>query len=226
MNLIDALANRKSIRGFNPDTVPKEILIEILKAAVNSPSVMNTQPWEMQIVTGDPLAKIRQGNIEMLAAGNPPNPDIKFKEKFEHAHKKRQVDLAIQLFQLMDIHREDQEKKSEWMQKEFRFFDAPTVIFLTYDETLEPAYLAYFDLGCLAHAICLTALNYNLGTCINTYGIMYPQVIREHADIPESKKIFSGIAIGYPDWDFPANKIASHREPLKNVTNWIGFEKF
>ncbi len=226
MNLIDALANRKSIRGFKPDAVPKEILGEILKAAVNSPSVMNSQPWEMYIVTGDPLDQIRQGNLEKLTAGSPPNPDIKFKEKFEHAHKKRQVDLAIQLFKLMDITREDQEKKSDWMQREFRYFDAPTSIFLTYDETLDPAYLSYFDLGCLAHAICLTALNYKLGTCINSYGIMYPEVIRKHTDIPESKKIFISIAIGYPDWDFPANKIASDREPLKNVTNWVGFDRF
>jgi len=226
MNLIDALANRKSIRGFKPDAVPKEILREILKAAVNSPSAMNTQPWEMYIVTGDPLDKIRQGNIEMLTAGNLPDPDVKIKEKFEHAHKKRQVDLAIQLFQLMDITREDQEKKFEWMQRGFRFFDAPTAIILTYDKILDPAYLSYFDLGCLTHAICLTALNYNLGTCIHSQGIMYPQVVREHVDIPESKKIFICISIGYPDWDFPANKVTSGREPLKDVANWVGFDKF
>ncbi len=224
MNLIDALANRKSIRGFKPDSVPKEILREILKAAVNSPSIMNTQPWEMFVVTKEPLDQIKKGNIEMLTAGNPPDPDVKYDEKFEHRFKKRQVDLAIQLFQLMDISREDQEKKSKWMERGYRFFDAPSAIILTYDEILDPAQLTYFDLGCLTHAICLTALNYNLGTCIHTRGNMYPQVIRKHIDIPESKKIFICISIGYPDWDFAANKAVSGREPLDKVTKWVGFE--
>ncbi|MFH2130022.1 MAG: nitroreductase [bacterium] len=224
MNLIDALANRKSIRSFKPDPVPKETLHEILKAAVNSPSAMNTQPWEMIVVTGDTLEKIKKGNVEMLTEGNLPAPDIKFNEKFEHEYKKRQVNLAIQLFQLMGITREDKGKKFEWMQRGFRFFDAPAAIILTYDKILDPAYLAYFDLGCLAHAICLTALNYDLGTCIHSQGNMYPQVIRKHIDIPESKKIFISISIGYPNWDFAANKIVSEREPLEKVTRWIGFE--
>ena len=32
------------------------------------------------------------------------------------------------------------------------------------------------------------------------------------------------IAIGYPDWDFPANKVESKREPVENFTTWCGFE--
>ncbi len=224
MNLIDALVNRKSIRGFKPDAVPKEILREILEAAVNSPSIKNTQPWEMFVVTGEPLDAIKKGNLEMWNSGTLPDPDIKVNEKLKQVYKKRQVDLAIQLFQLMDITREDQEKKSDWMQRGYRFFDAPAAIILTYDKILDPADMVYFDLGSLAHAICLTALNYKLGTCINSQANMYPQVIRKHIDIPESKKIFVCISIGFPDWDFAANKVASGREPLKNVTQWVGFE--
>ncbi|MBM4433479.1 MAG: nitroreductase, partial [Chloroflexi bacterium] len=41
---------------------------------------------------------------------------------------------------------------------------------------------------------------------------------------PESKRIVIAIAIGYPDWDFPANKVESNREPLQNVTTWYGFD--
>ena len=224
MNLIDALANRKSIRGFKPDPVPRETLEEILKAALNSPSVMNTQPWEMFVVTGDVLNKIKKGNIESLTSGKLPNPDIEFKEQFGHEYKKRQVRLATHLFKLMDIRRENQEKKFEWTQRGYRFFDAPTAIILTYDKALDPAYLSYFDLGGLTHAICLAALKYDLGTCIHIRGNMYPQVIRKYVDIPDSKKIFVSISIGYPDWDFAANKIVSGREPLANVATWVGFE--
>jgi len=94
---------------------------------------------------------------------------------------------------------------------------------LTYDQVLDPASLCHFDLGSLTHAICLTALTYDLGTCIHGQGIMYPNVIRGHIEIPDTKKIFIAISIGYPDWDFPANKVESDRESVDTVTTWHGF---
>lgn len=224
MKLIDALANRKSIRGFKPDPVPKKTLQKILKAAVNSPSIMNTQPWEMFVVTGDVLDKIKKGNIESLTAGTLPNPEIRYEEKFDLGFKKRQVDLAIQLFRLMGIKREEQQKKFEWTKRGYRFFDAPTAIILTYDKVLDPANFAYFDLGCLTHAICLAALDHDLGSCIHIRGTTFPQVIRKHIDIPDTKKIFIAISIGYPDWSFAANKVVAGREPLEKITKWIGFD--
>jgi nitroreductase len=48
-------------------------------------------------------------------------------------------------------------------------------------------------------------------------------VLREALAIPESKLIVLGIAIGYPDWDDPANKFRSDRDPLDKVTTWHGF---
>jgi hypothetical protein len=34
----------------------------------------------------------------------------------------------------------------------------------------------------------------------------------------------ASIAIGFPDWEFPANKSESTREPVINITTWCGFE--
>jgi hypothetical protein len=42
-------------------------------------------------------------------------------------------------------------------------------------------------------------------------------------DIPESKQILMTVSIGCPNWDFPANKLASTREPAENLTSWYGF---
>jgi len=78
MDVVDAIRSRKSIRGFKPDPVPKEVLREILDIARRAPSAMNAQPWEVTVVTGEVLDNIRQGNIEMLTAGVKPNPDLPF----------------------------------------------------------------------------------------------------------------------------------------------------
>ena len=122
----------------------------------------------------------------------------------------------------MGIAREDKEKRAEWMQRGFRFFDAPAAFFLSVDKSLEESAVV-LDIGTIAQTICLTALNYGLGTCIENQGVMFPEVVRNFTPIPESKLLVTSIAIGYPDWDFPANKLESTREPLENFVTWCGF---
>jgi len=221
MDVVDAIRSRKSIRGFKPAPVPKEVLWEILDIARRAPSARNTQPWNITVVAGEVLDNIRQDNIEMLAGGVEPNPDFP-RKPYEGIYKQRQVDLAIQLFKLMDIAREDKAKRDEWRERGFRFFDAPAVIILSIDRSVDKT-LSLLDIGAFVQTICLAALNYGLGTCINNQGLMFPEVVRKYAHIPESKLIVTSIAIGYPDWGFPANKLETERELLENLVNWRGF---
>jgi len=219
MNILEALHARKSIRGYKPEPVPRGILREILDIATRAPSTMNTQPWEITVVTGKVLDNIRQGNIEMLTSGAVPHAETRF-SPFEGEYRQRQVDLAIELFRLMGIAREDKEKRAEWMQRGFRFFDAPAAIILSMDRSLDESPLNLLDIGAIMQTICLTALNYGLGTCIEDQGIMFPEVVRRFTAIPESKRMVICIAIGYPNWDFPANKLESTREPLESFVTW------
>jgi hypothetical protein len=66
-------------------------------------------------------------------------------------------------------------------------------------------------------------LNFGLGTCIEDQGVLYPEVLRKIVQIPGNKKIVIAIAIGYPDWDFPANALVTSRDSLDNNTRWFGF---
>ncbi len=222
MDIVEAIRLRKSIRGFKPDPVPKEVIREILDIARCSPSSLNTQPWDITVVTREVLDNIKKGNIKMLTAGVEPNPDVPFKP-YEGIYKQRQVDLAIQIFRLMGIAKEDKSKRAEWMQKGFRFYDAPVAIILSMDKSLDETPLARLDIGAIIQTICLAALNYGLGTCIEDQGIMFPEVVRKFTGIPESKRTIINIAIGYPDWDFPANELETKREPLENFVTWCGF---
>ncbi len=220
MDVIEAIKSRKSIRGYKSDPVSKEVLKEILETATRAPSGMNTQPWEMTIVAGEVLENIKKTTIEKFNAGEAPPQSKVLRGAYSSIYRERQVAIGVQLFQLMGIAREDGEKRAEWMKRGFRFFDAPAVIIVSTDESLGPA--AQFDVGTLAQSIALVALKHGLGTCIQGQGIMYHDVIRSFTSIPESKDIIISIAIGYPDWDFPANKVQSAREPLESVVNWCG----
>ncbi len=219
MDIIEAIRSRTSIRGYKPDPVPKEILREILDIAIHAPSAINTQPWEITVVTGEVLDNIRKGNIEMLTFGVPPALSARLR-LYVGIYRQRQVDLAINIFRLMGIAREDKEKRAEWMQRGFRLFDAPAAIILSMDKSLDETPFAVLDIGAITQTICLAALNYGLGTCINDQGIIFPEVVRRFTGIPESKQIVICITIGYPDWDFPANKLETAREPVDSIVTW------
>jgi nitroreductase len=224
MDVIEAVKKRKSVRGYKPDPVPKETLQQILELASRAPSAMNTQPWEFTMLAGEVLEKVRRNNVEFLNSGVPPNPEhVVVGWPKESIYRQRQVDLAKQLFQLMDISREDKEKRAKWMERGFRYFDAPAAIIISTDRCLSENG-PLLDIGALIQTICLTALHFGLGTCIEDQGVAYPEVLRKYGCIPDSKRIIAVLAIGYPDWDFPANKVESEREPIKNLTTWFGFD--
>lgn len=224
MEIMEAVKKRRSVRGFKPDPVAREVLEEILEMAIRAPSAMNTQPWEFTVLTGDTLEKVRRANIELVRSGVPPNPDhVVVAWPRESVYRERQVNLAKQLFQAMDIAREDKEKRAQWTERGFRYFDAPAAIIISADRSLSESG-PLLDIGAAMQTICLAALHYGLGTCIEDQGTMYPDVLRKYAAIPDSRRIIMAIAIGYPDWDFPANKVESRREPITNIATWLGFD--
>jgi nitroreductase len=223
MEFSELIQARKSIRGYLPKPVPREVIEEIIEVAKCAPSSMNTQPWHVHVVTGEPLARIRQGNTENMVKGVPPKRDFPMKEAYEGIHRKRQVDIAIQLFDAMGIARDDKERRTDWVMRGFRQFDAPVSLVLTYDKYLEPAAISQFDLGALSHAIVLAAWERGLGTVINGQGIMQSAVVREHAGIPDDQNIMICIAMGYPDESFVANTVKSVREDHANFVRYVGF---
>ncbi len=223
MNIIEAMNVRKSIRGFKSDTVAQTTITKILEAAVRAPSAMNTQPWEFFVITGETLDNMRKQIVEKLNTGAPMQPDhLVVGWPPDSIYRDRQVGLAKQLFKLMDIAREDKEKRAQWLERGFRFFDAPVAIIVVTDKTLSESG-PLFDIGAVVNNICLAALEYDLGTCIEDQGVLYPEVARELAQIPDTKRVMIAIAMGYPDGDFPANQVKSERVPVEQITTWVGF---
>ena len=224
MDILEALSTRKSVRGFKPDPVPREILREVLQISGRAPSAVNSQPWEFFVLAGDAIEEVKRGNVEKARSGTMPNPEhVLMGWPPDSVYRQRQVALAKQLFQLMEIPIGDTEKKKQWMERGLRFFDAPAAIVIVVDQSIVEK-VPLLDIGAVMQSICLAALSHGLGTCIEDQAAMYPQVMRDAAGIPESKRIVISIAIGYPDWDFPANRVETAREPIDAITSWSGFE--
>jgi nitroreductase len=224
MDFETLVRTRRSVRGYKKKSVPRRIIEEIIDVEKGAPSSMNTQPWHLYVVTGEPLDKIRKGNTERMLAGVKPQRDFPTKEAYEGIHRQRQVDIAKQLFGAMGIERDDKERRQDWVMRGFRQFDAPVSIVLTYDKILEPAAIGQFDLGAISYGICLAAWERGLGTVINGQGVMQTPVVREYAKIPDSQNILTCIAMGYPDDEFSANRVKSLRADQGDFVSFVGFD--
>ena len=228
MEIVEAIHHRKSIRAFKPESVPQEILKEIMELALRAPSWANTQPWEFAVVSGRKLEEIRGAFVERVE--EPPNPDIPRPREFPEPYDTRRRVLGRKVFELKGISREDKEKRRWWQLQGLRLFEAPCVIYIYIDRSF---YLQgdglniwpIFDCGLVAENIMLLATKYGLGTIAQIQAVGHPGVLRKVLGIPDSKLIVVGIAIGYPDWDDPINQLRSEREPLDNVSTWYGFDQ-
>ncbi|MBW1918423.1 MAG: nitroreductase [Deltaproteobacteria bacterium] len=220
MKVLNALKNRRSIRAFKPDPVPRKELLELIDTARWAPSWGNTQPWELVVVGGDTVKQLTAEFAEAVANKVPPNPDIPMPETFPEAAKNRYMTVAKELFELMGIAREDKASRQAHMLNMTRAFDAPNIIYVTFNGDFSIPY-AMLDMGAIIHGLCLAAFALELGTCIEAQLALYPNLIRKYLDIPTTQKIVVGIALGYPDDKARINEFHTSREPVENLVRWV-----
>ena len=215
---------RRSIRGYSTQPVPREVIEDVIRIAQRAPSSMNTQPWHFHVLTGEPLERVRRGNTEKMVSGSAVDREITLNHGYEGAHRDRQVEIAVQLFEAMGIARDDKARRQDWVMRGFRQFDAPVSVVITVDKELANDTIAHFDCGAVTYGLVLAAWSKGLGTVINGQGIMQSSVVRENANIPGDQVIMTCVAMGYPDEDFVANHVQSRRAPGDAVASFIGFD--
>ena len=115
MEFEDVVRTRRSVRGYKPRPVSREVIREIVALAIRAPSSMNTQPWHLHVVTGEPLDRIRQGNTERNLAGVPASRAIRMHGPYAGVHRERQKVIAAQLFDAMGIEWTDKERRHDWV---------------------------------------------------------------------------------------------------------------
>ncbi|MFH2012163.1 MAG: nitroreductase family protein [Pseudomonadota bacterium] len=219
MELKDAIRERRSIRAFKADSVPKDILVKIMEDAIWAPSWGNTQPWEFTIVGGDKVRQLGEAFSNMHLNNVPKNPDIEMPEQWPDSHLSRYRKMGKGLFGTLLIDREDEEKRAQHNVNMFRSYGAPNLIYIYIDKEL--GIYSVLDVGIIVQNISLLSTDCGLGTCIEAYAVRYPDVVREYLSIPGTKRLVIGIAIGYPDWDSPYNKFKSSREDLDTLVKWV-----
>jgi nitroreductase len=51
--------------------------------------------------------------------------------------------------------------------------------------------------------------------------VRYPDLLRKIASIPDDRRIAVGIALGYPDPDYPLNRFERKRAEPREIVHWV-----
>lgn len=224
MNVLDAIATRKSIRAFRPDPVPKDTVEKILEIAQRAPSGTNTQPWHVyactgavkQAITDDVLALVRSG------AGEKYEDYDYYPADWNPVHRDRRRGVGWSLYSLVGIPKGDRVASARQAARNFHFFDAPVGLFVTTDSYLGRG--SWADAGMYLQTIMLAAKGFGLDTCPQAAWIPYQKPIFKHLGIPEDQALVSGMALGFADHSKIENTLVSEREALANVVRFRGFD--
>jgi nitroreductase len=220
VDVVEAIKTRYSARAYKPEPVPKAVLTELMEVALRAPSWANTQTWEFAIAGGEVMRELKQILAAKASAQDERYPDIP-RPEWLSPYRERRRENGIRLYKLLGIARNDIERQLQWYIEMYRFFDAPNCIIVYTDRDL--SVWALVNVGLIIQTIALAALNYGLGTAILAAGVSYPDEVRSILQIPESKQLIIGIAIGYPDTEAKLNSFRSSRVPLESVVTWHGF---
>ena len=175
-------------------------------------------------LNGEPLERVRQRNTEEMLAGAKPKRDIISHGEYQGMHRRRTGSTSpSSCSPPWELHATTSRCGRTGCCGDFRQFDAPVSLVLTYDRT-RPRAVCHFDLGALCYGIVLAAWNCGLGSVINGQGITRSDIVREVAGIPEDQAIMTCVAMGYPDDSFPADAVTSDREqPNSDFVRYVGF---
>ena len=221
MEVMTAIGGRRSVRAFTPEPVPREVLESIMEAALKAPSWENTQPWEFAVIGGEVMNELRSAIMDKLRAGVKPNPEIPWPH-FGGKHLERAKASGKRLFQELGISKDDTQRIMDWRLSMPQFFGAPNGVIAYMDDSLNE--WSILDIGLALENLMLAAWHHGVATCALSAAVTYPDVLRSVLNIPESKRIIVGVAVGYPDFSSKAATFRTDREPLEVLVAWHGFD--
>jgi nitroreductase len=212
-DLDQMIRERHSIRKFLPRAVPREIVAEALALAQHAPSNSNIQPWRLVFAVGPARDRLKDAKDALVAVANREAPNIPpLPEAFQHYRS----DLGAEVYGSMGIARGDKAARMVAVMRNFEFFGAPLVGIVCMHQDLGKADAVSVGMHLQTLLLALTARG--LGSCVEVSLAGYPEVVRTQLNIPPELTIICGLAVGYPDPDFPTNKLHIGREPVeKNV---------
>lgn len=224
MDVLEALATRRTCRAFLPTPVPREAVETILTAAGRAPSGGNLQPWRVWALAGEPLDGLRATVLSKIDGGQMIDGDYEYliyPPSLKEPYLTRQFRNGEQLYGAMNIARDDAAGRMLQFRRNFELFGAPVGLFFAIDRTMGQA--QWSDLGMYIQSVLLAATALGLQSAALESWSLWHRTTRAYLDMPEDLILFCAVALGHADPDDPVNAVRAERAPLDEVAVIRGF---
>ena len=206
--IMDLMAERKGVRRFKPEIPPRELLQELIAAAITASSSTSQPPWRFLVVTNKDMIK------QLAAAARRAferiekriKPDL-FEPYYQHTATFSQIEsapaLVVPTYRHVGV-------VSPFLGRPLARRDAESVGKVEELSGLLSAALALQNLLLAAHAC-------GLGAVVMIEPLVALPAIDELLDVPLSWHVAALVAVGYPDETIEPPP----RPPVGSVMIWL-----
>jgi nitroreductase len=219
MDFVTVIRSRFSARKFLDRQVPEQTLQRILELAQHTASWCNCQPWQLVITRGAATERFRQAVYAHARSGARPNPDFPFPAAYEGVYRDRRKVCGVQLYQALDIGKDDRESAAQQALENFRLFGAPHVAIVTTEEKL--GVYGAIDCGLYVGNFLLAARNEGVDTIAQAALASYPDFVREFFALSGNRKVVCGISFGFADQRDPIHAYRTERAAVAEAVKFV-----
>jgi coenzyme F420-0:L-glutamate ligase/coenzyme F420-1:gamma-L-glutamate ligase len=195
--IFDAIRQRRSIRRYTPDPVPREVLERLLSAAIWAPSAHNRQPWRFAVVETqarkEALARAMGAKLRRDLEADGASEEMILKDTGRSYARITGATVLIALCLSMvdmDVYSDEHRNRLEYL-------------------------MAAQSTAMAGQNLLLAAYEAGLGACWMCAPLFAPDIVREALELPDDWLPQSLITLGYP-----AETREKERRPLEMSVLW------
>ena len=144
--------------------------------------------------------------------------DYPYEAKYNGEYRKRQLDVAILLYQALGVTCDDKPGKRRAFLRNLEFFEAPHVVFIFMPDWC--GIREACDVAMYVQNLMLAMRGHGIASCPQAILSYDADSVRCELDIDPTMKLLFGISFGYEDPDLPENQIVPERAELPQLVQF------
>ncbi len=220
MKVSEALQQRKSVRAYLDKPVEDEKIKKILDSARHAPSGVNTQPWQVAVLSGETKKSLQTKIEATFRAGDKGKAEYDYyPNDWGEPFTSRRKACGLLMYKTLKIERGDRERQTDQWAANYRTFDAPVMLLFFMDKRMKAG--SFMDYGMFLQSIMLSAVEEGLATCPQASLADYPTIIKQELGYSDDTILLCGMALGYEDKNALVNSYRTSREESESFTQFF-----